>query len=140
MSKFLIAAAILSLTVHVSMLRMNSATASNTSATSFGATGNSCQPVECSVNNVNDYCYYFNDCAGSGTMCTDDSKGFGTYQTQEQSNATKCVTYGPVVGGGCTSVGSSYCKMLRTCTCSAYNDCIPGQDEEGGLYSPCEAL
>lgn len=111
---------------------------SNCQAGAGTGTGCSCQPVSCSVQDGNDYCLRFKDCDESG--CVEFGENAGTFHTIEQQNATECASNGPLVGGGCTNAGESFCKKLRTCTCGPFGNCEFGQEEEAGLYSVCEAL
>ena len=112
------------------------------SGTGCSATGNgcSCQAVECNVSDAPLACLEFKSCFDSNSGCLNLDDDRHSFQTSEQVNATKCVSSGPLVGGGCTSGTISYCKLLRTCRCDAFGECTNGLEEEAGLYVPCQPL
>lgn len=134
MIRFYSTIAFASLTLHVAVLSMLPAFASDTSCASSGADGCSCQAFACNVQNPSNTMCLQGDCANVG--CYTEASHEGSFEIAEGSNATVCTSTGPLVGAGCSNGVSTYCKTIRTCVCDPFGHCNSSKTQSG-FYIPC---
>lgn len=137
MNRVFTTTALASLTLHVTILSMYPAFASNGNCTPSGAEGCSCQPYLCDINVENESCNMMSDCEEESMACYyENILREESFEVAAAANATVCKTTGPLVGAGCNHGALSYCKTIRMCVCDGFNHC-QALDEEEGYFEPC---
>lgn len=139
MYRFFTVLAFASLTVHASVISTKTVNASNGSCAASGADGCSCQEFVCDTDGVELTCnnntqfYQDHGCMGGGA-----DTGL-SYQVTAGADTTICSTSGPLVGAGCSSGLETFCKVTVSCGIDEHGYCGIVSQEEGGLFSPCNA-